>query len=791
MKSISTCRFIPVALLLGGLPACQPGVKPAPVPREDPSADAPIVVPDAGVQYRDEEPPAPPPEGRAVVAYRDGRAEKMVEQQAADQGLTVVDMSNFWVPFIFSERDTPDGPRQVNSFRPIFRKLANDWPYESRTQAAARKIVEEQIRRARAARLRDLLDAGLSLEEAKEQLGIVDEKEEGDTDSAPKDAGTPAEELLPEGGPGEAEHYLEVYGIPPTLSVLKKRAQEEMERPCLATVDFEKIRRFDDFVAYKDNNVARRDSRKGRNFAGQMNRAVAKLGLEDPLDLIGHAKSPLSAGLVRIGIRWEALAETQKLLVCEGFFKPGQEALYYKGGLDWKTHQALVRFERKNRIFGWGFFGRDTLEALCRSPKERLFDAFRRVLAERLIDTAGIIEDGSSRGAGDAPTTYFDEYGQTQQVRNLVAEFTATAIKEMDLGTPDKVIAFLKRHADRELDQLHVALPLPKLPPYYSEAMELHVEIDRGDVWYDYPYTMEGKRLGQPRKRMPLLSLFVKWRQQDILLARMNTTIGGWRSELGSDGYEYFKYKNSDVGLRVWKEIVAGPVWMPPASTPVKDLLKTVHYRGRRLKVPNYDEFGPWYASAYGLVAAFHVRQVERSNGTVIYMDNGIRTHGSVDYNSILRRFSHGCHRLYNHLAIRLFDFVLRHRPFNRVGQISAGFGHRFTVDDQTYTISLNSKGYKYELIDPVPVQVTYGRIRGRQRSPIDHHMPKPNTEYGADAQFLPEGYARTAAADGGVEDGGPGPKSDGGPATPPAAPVEPATPRTQPPSETPAPAQP
>jgi hypothetical protein len=66
-------------------------------------------------------------------------------------------------------------------------------------------------------------------------------------------------------------------------------------------------------------------------------------------------------------------------------------------------------------------------------------------------------------------------------------------------------------------------------------------------------------------------------------------------------------------------------------------------------------------------------------------------------------------------------------------------------------TIDLTTKGYKYELLDPVPVTVTAGRIRGKQRAPIEHYMPKPGVEYGADAQFLPEGYLKTLQ-DGGAE---------------------------------------
>jgi len=704
---------------------------------------------DAGPDADAEEPPPPPPEGRPVVTYREGQLEKMTEPQAQQKGLSVVDLSNFWVPYIFSERDGLDEERKPNQFRPIFRKLANNWPYDSRTVAAAKKIVERRRARWRAAEIAKLREEGVSEKEIEERFGTEEEKKSKDEDNSF------------EGGLGEARHYLEVYGIPPSLSVLRKRAIDEIGKPCFKDVDFDAIRRYDGFVSYRSNEVAKKNAKRGRPVAAKMRREMERLGVEDPRELASNRKSRISPGSLEVAIRWEAVAATQDLLVCEGFFPKGMEKRYWKGGLDWRTHMALLDFEHKNRIFGWGYLGKDTKVALGKDPKDRLFDGFLRVMTERIVDATGIIEDGSSQHRRGKPATYKDENGKTLEVRNLVAEFTASALRHMDLGTPDKVIAFLLDHDDDYFDSLFVALPLPKLPPYYGPEMDLHVVIDRGDVWYDYPFDGEGKRRAQPRRVMPKTTLLTKWNGQDIPLVTMNTTIGGWRTELASDGYEYYKYKNSDVGPRVWKDIVAGPVWLPPATTPVGDLVKKVPVGRHLIEVPNYDEFGPWYASAYGLVAAFHVRPFTRSNGDVVYHDNGIRSHGSVDYNSILRRFSHGCHRLYNHLAIRLFNFVLRHRPFSRIGQIPAGYSKEVvlkdeeTLEEDRFTITLNTKGYKYELVNPIPVVVRSGRIRGKQRSAIPHYMPKPNEEYGADAQFLPEGYARKAVDDGGTPDTG------------------------------------
>jgi hypothetical protein len=708
---------------------------------------------DAGGLDHDAEPPAPPPGGRKVRAYRDGQVSEITEPEALAAGLTVIDLSNFWVPFIFSEKDGPDTPRLENEFRPIYRKLANDWPFESRTRAEARQVVERRIERARQAKILELREQGMSEERIRKELGL----DEPDAAAADEDAGAEGPDGgLPEGGPGEEEHYLEVYGILPSLSVLRKRSLEEVRRSCYDEVDFDAIRRFDGFVAYKSNETADAEAKKGKAYSRRLREAMAKLELDDPLALIEHPKNKLSGGLIRIGMRYEALVAAQEQLACEGLFADENALRYYRrGALDWKTHQALSAFERKNRIFAWGFFGDETLQALKKTPRERLYDTFVRVLAERLIDGTGIIEDGSAVDLEGNKAVYKDEHGVEHAVPNLVAEVTAHALKHMDLGSPDKVIAFLEAHDDDAFDRFWVALPLPELPPYYGEQMDLHAVIDRGDVWYDYPFDEEGRRRGGFRKRMPKTTMFVKWREQDIPLVTMNTTIGSWRTELGADGYEYYAYKNSDVGPRVWKEIFAGPVWLPPDTTPVKDLFKTVRYRGRLVKVPNYDEFGPWYASAYGLVAAFHVREVERPSGKILYIDNGIRSHGSVDYNSILRRYSHGCHRLYNHLAIRLFDFVLRHRKFNRLGKLSAGYSRKVELDDEVFFINIDSRGYRYELVDAVPIEVLRGRVRGKQRSPIEHYMPKPGVEYGPDAQLLPEGWGKPADPDAGVEPAG------------------------------------
>ena len=98
--------------------------------------------------------------------------------------------------------------------------------------------------------------------------------------------------------------------------------------------------------------------------------------------------------------------------------------------------------------------------------------------------------------------------------------------------------------------------------------MDLSVEIDRGDVWYDFPFDARAVA-SRSRASGPPLTLYVKWRGARVPLVRWRTTVGGWRDELASDGQEYYRFKGSDVGPRVWRQLVAAPVWFPPATSPL------------------------------------------------------------------------------------------------------------------------------------------------------------------------------------------------------------------------------
>ncbi len=166
-----------------------------------------------------------------------------------------------------------------------------------------------------------------------------------------------------------------------------------------------------------------------------------------------------------------------------------------RGALDWATHEALAEFERRHRVYGWGFLGRETLNRLRETPVEVEREAVLRVLTERAMHAAGIIEDGSrSERADGEPRTFRGADGEQHPIPNLEAELRQNVIEAFGLQTPEGTLAFLNELGTLEPGENHVvAIEKPTLPEYYSAEMDLEVEIDRGDLWYEFPYGPDGR----------------------------------------------------------------------------------------------------------------------------------------------------------------------------------------------------------------------------------------------------------------------------------------------------------
>ena len=270
---------------------------------------------------------------------------------------------------------------------------------------------------------------------------------------------------------------------------------------------------------------------------------------------------------------------------------------------------------------------------------------------------------------------------------------------------------------------LHVAFKAPPLPAYYTPdegktEMDLSVQIDRGDIWYDVPFDARGKPIVQRRDHYPHLTLFVNWHGQKIPLVQVaddDRVVAQRDARRRPRLHEVQELRHRaarveadrrDAGLdSARRDAGEGSAEDEGAGS-----------QGRAGHLVNTDVMGPGYQSAYGLVMGIHI---DPKRGG---FDNQIRTHGSVDYTSIARRFSHGCHRLVNNRAVRLFDFVLHHRRFRRIGDVPLNLKKRFEVEGETYRYALTTRGYYYELGEPDPDRRPRRARHGRGEE-ADHRL--------------------------------------------------------------------
>lgn len=523
-----------------------------------------------------------------------------------------------------------------------------------------------------------------------------------------------------------AQNYLELYGIFPSLSVLRRRFVEDADKTCddqppvgLTAVDT--------VEALPPHRRAAEDA-KARRLRHELEplRRRARAATLDELAIKRPDLAPKVKLVQRIEGAKQAMAEAERRLACEGFLAPTDH--HQAGAFDDALRKAIRRFQQKHMVYEGHSLRRRTVDALARPLLDNDHASLLRALRERVVDAAEILEDGTTE-TRNGPQAFVAANGSKTPLINLADEYTKQAAQQLGWETVEGALAFFRRHEPADFANLLVAVKLPPRPEYYSPDMDLQIVIDRGDVWYDLPWDASGNRLPQPRKKYPSFTLIMRYRGQRFPLVRWRTTIGGWRAEQAPDGYEYFRYKGSDVGPRVVRNVLAGPVWIAPESTPIRSLIKTKALGKSWQRVVNYDELGPGYLSAYGLVAGYFV--VPGVNGRPDF-DNGIRAHGSSDYLSIYSDagYSHGCHRLPNHLAIRLYSFILRHRTVHVVGDLPLDMARQFLRDSDVFEMRIPSRGYGYTLDPPLPVDVLEGDIKGQLKQPVLAYVPKPGVRY-------------------------------------------------------------
>lgn len=474
---------------------------------------------------------------------------------------------------------------------------------------------------------------------------------------------------------------LGLYGVAPAMTVLAARLSDEKRRACDAAVD-----------------------------VGPIADALGRWSTAPDAD--SRAAILKSAGT------GDALRAMQGELACSGHL-PRSAVGTAMGS---RTQNALDAFRRRHMIVGAGL-DPQTLEGLSLGGDELALRGLLRGLRERVAEAAGLVEDGSASGdqalVADRKLdlSRFALGGEPldEAAPDLVGQAADAAARALGWTSPDGARAFLAARGEGGLRALKVAVALPARPAYHSATMDLFVEIDRGDVSYELPGRAAAARAATPDVRHPSLVLHVKDGDTTRALVRWPTTIGGWKKERTKDGELVLEYKESDVGDRVWRQIIAAPAWMPPDSTPETDLLRETKDGTFELK---RDLIMPGHRNAYGLAMIIHHEAVTKGDETT-FLDHGIRTHGSVDFRSIGRGTSHGCHRLHNQLVLRLTGYLLQHRAHVARGSMRAGYQRTLEWNEQTIEVEVPHRGTLYELDPPVPVRVLPGRVIGEKQAPI------------------------------------------------------------------------
>jgi hypothetical protein len=517
-------------------------------------------------------------------------------------------------------------------------------------------------------------------------------------------------EELPKAHRAHRDRFLELYGITPSFGVLRARLADTARHRCHAAIDNEPLKHLDRALDPWQSLAKQRNARWSyrqldeRLRFGLDERKVSSFAelAEDP------RYGGTYAGWLRVSGRVRAIAAAQAHLRCDGLLQRGESQV-----LDALTLSGLERYFRKHRLVAWTLAPEGA--KLMASPSAVLdYRSVLRALRERVVDATGLIEDGS---AGSGPRRVmgqrldaqaFNRHGRGAPLANAASDRIghATEVAARALGWTNAQSALASLRKLHSEGVRRVAVRLPALPSYHSRHMDLFATVDRGAVLLDYPFTAQGhRRLPRPVER-PTLVLWARTKGKPLALLRWTTTVGGWKPERRGGGQLAMVYKESPVGPRVWRDLIVAPRWIPPANTPGRDLIRRTR-RGYQVK---RDLVGPSYASAYGLMMLIH----HRKDSDSLFTDQGIRTHGSVSYASIHQGTSHGCHRLHNHRAVRLGNFLLRHRSHRVQGEEPLVLRPRFAWRNKPIRLNFATRGFRYELTPPVPIEVERGQIVGK-----------------------------------------------------------------------------
>ena len=660
------CLMTCVSVMTVGALACAPRRR-APAPRAAPSdrrrcvSAPPRDRRTAGGARAARAPHEPRPlaGGRAATCRRERRAlqisdgvERTVDADAARAaGLTLVDLSDGWAPRIFADGATADGTPLRDGYRSVFVGLANDL-----TDGDGQPLV-----------------------------------------------------------PGE-HNYLELLGVPPSLSVMRARMPRGRWRATAPASTPPSCWRWTRSPPSARPPSAR--SRRGTLARGKrLDEAAPAGGCRRPGGA-GGGRSRLARDVkahARAAREQAAFAEVEKRIACEGLMDATRHTA---GRYDTVMRAGVLDFQQKHGLMAQGDLNRTTLEAHGGdAPGARLRGAAAgagRAGRPRRRHPRG--RDGSASDGG--PASYLD------------CERPAPAGAEPGGGwrpigcwrrstspTPEDALAFFRRaRAGRLPAPVAFRCAFRRCPSTTRRTASRwscrprSIAATSGTT---SPSTPRATARPSLASAFPSLTLFVKWRGERVPLCHWRTTIGGWRVGAGLRRSGVLRVQ----GVRRGAARVAAPgggARLDPAAVVAARVDGEREAGARRVRARHeLRRDGARISLGLRPGGGDPRAGAPRARAARPTADNGIRTHGSFDYLSLRGRFSHGCHRLHNNLAVRLFSFILAHHRARAVGPLPLDFRRTFWWKGDLYDLRLPNRGFYFELEPPVPVETLEGRIRG------------------------------------------------------------------------------
>ncbi len=267
-----------------------------------------------------------------------------------------------------------------------------------------------------------------------------------------------ANDLLDDDGeplPPGAKNYLELYGIPPSLSVLRARFLQDAEHPCHDQESADALEAVETVSYVAPESVRKEEHRLARIRAElEIARRKAKVATLDELVEKQPQQAPKLKLLAKRAAEKPAMAAVERRLTCEGLLTPKmkhQTSIY-----DEPMRLAVRSFQQKHMIYESNYLRKKTVEALAKPLLDNDYEGLVRALRERVVSGAAVVEDGTA-GTPKNPS------------RDLADEYTKVAIDQLGLTTADTALAFFKRHGAEEWKSFRVAVKLPPRPEYYSD----------------------------------------------------------------------------------------------------------------------------------------------------------------------------------------------------------------------------------------------------------------------------------------------------------------------------------